>query len=151
MTISHPDRAEELFRGGYNCSQAVAGAFCDVTGMSLGDAVKYSAPFGGGFGRLREVCGAASGGCLVLGALYGAYPPDDAQAKASHYALVREFMNEFKNRAGGSYVCRELLGEGTTPGGTPSPRTDEFYKKRPCPGLVRLSAEILDEIIKNKK
>lgn len=143
--MNHADTAEALFKMKYNCAQAVAGAFCDITKIDADTAFALSSSFGGGFGRNREVCGAVSGACIVLGALYGNYPPDDHDAKTAHYALVREFMEKYKEK-NGSYICRELLG-GAEAGGTPDERTPEFYKKRPCVELVRCAAEILDEMI----
>lgn len=143
---NHADTAEALFKLKYNCAQAVAGAFCDVTGLDSEQAFAVSSSFGGGFGRNREVCGAVSGGCIVLGVLFGKYPPDDHDAKMAHYATVRDFMERFKTRCGGSYICRELLG-GAEKGGMPEERNAEFYKKRPCVELVRTAAEIVDEII----
>lgn len=144
--MNHGALAEELFYKKYSCSQAVVCAFSDQTGMDEETALALSSSFGGGFGRMREVCGTVSGACMVLGILFGNYAPGDNDAKAAHYTLIQDFMARFKERAGGSYICRELLG-GAPAGGIPSERTDEFYKKRPCPKLVRLAAEIVDEIL----
>lgn len=144
--MDHSEYAVELFKRGYNCAQAVAVAFCDVTKMTEEEAAAISSSFGGGFGRMREVCGAVSGGCIVLGHLFGRYTPEDgSEAKAKHYGLIREFMEKFRE-ANGSFICRELTGI-TEPGGHPAPRTEEFYKKRPCSEMVRSAAEILDEMI----
>ena len=63
--------AAELFLKGYNCAQAVAVAFCDVTGLEESFAAKMASSFGGGMGRMREVCGAVSGMLMVAGLLYG--------------------------------------------------------------------------------
>lgn len=139
--------AEKLFREGYNCAQAVFCAFCDETGLSTDEAARIASSFGGGMGRLREVCGAVSGAFLVLGAVRGYSSPGDPEAKKRHYGTVREFARRFQDEFG-SIVCRDLLaGVTTTAGGDPEPRTPEFYKKRPCPALIRRAAEIAEEMI----
>ncbi len=143
----HAERARELFFEGYNCAQAVFCAFCDVTGLDIGAAARMSSSFGGGLGRLREVCGTVSGAALVLGIARGYSDPKDFEAKKRHYALVQEFARRFRE-AHGSIVCRELLaGVGATSGGDPEARTPEYYKKRPCPNLAWQAARILDEML----
>ncbi len=145
--IDHAQRARELFYEGYNCSQAVFCAFCDVTGLDIETAARMAAPFGGGLGRLREVCGTVSGAALALGMLRGYSDPKDRDAKKAHYALVQEFARRFRE-ANGSIVCRELLkGVETAPGPEPEARTPEFYQKRPCPALAACAAGILDEML----
>ena len=145
------DKAEKLFREGYNCAQAVFCAFCDATGLSTDEAARLASPFGGGMGRLREVCGAVSGALLVLGAVEGYSTPGNPEAKKNHYERVREFARRF-SEVNGSIVCRELLaGVGAAVGGDPEPRTEEFYKKRPCPRLIRDAAETVGEMIEETK
>lgn len=141
------DKAFEAFHKGYNCSQSVALAFAPEMGLSEEQALKMAAGFGGGFGRIREVCGAFSGLTLVLGALYGS---DDPAQKTQIYTEVQALAEEYKQRSGGgSIICRELLGL-SKPEGTPvaSPRTAEYYQKRPCAELVRMAADLLAEYIK---
>ena len=142
--MNHADRARELFFEGYNCSQAVFCAFCDLTGLDLGTAARLASSFGGGMGRLREVCGAVSGALLALGMLRGYSDPGDPAQKKAHYANVQEFARRFREK-NGSIVCRELLKNiPTTPGGEPEARTPEFYTRRPCLRLIGEAAEILD-------
>ncbi len=144
---NHAELAKRLFLEGYNCSQAVFCAFCDVTGLEMGAAARMASSFGGGLGRLREVCGTVSGAALVLGMVRGYSDPKDYPAKKAHYALVQEFARRFRE-ANGSIVCRELLrGTGATAGGAPEARTAEYYSKRPCPNLAYSAAEILDEML----
>lgn len=147
---NHRDRATALFQEGYNCAQAVFCAFADVTGLDLETSARLASSFGGGLGRLREVCGAVSGAAMVLGMAEGYADPKDAQAKKDHYARVRDFAARFRE-ANGSIVCRELLAGGdphaAQPGGEPEARTPEFYKKRPCPELVGMAVDILDEML----
>ena len=115
-------------------------------GMTEKQALQLSAGFGGGFGRMREVCGAFSGITLVLGALYGS---DDPAQKTALYTEVQALAAEYKARNGrGSIICRELLGLQAAEGSpVASPRTPEYYKKRPCPELCRMAADILAEYI----
>lgn len=148
----HSDKAEQLFRQGFNCSQSVFGAFSDETGIPAEYAMKMSASFGGGFGRLREVCGAACGMTMVASCLWGYSFPDDYEAKKTTYALEQKLMKEFQD-AMGSYICRDILGElaKEKPGSAPTPRSEEFYTKRPCLRCIRAAAEILDAEIDNRK
>ncbi len=145
--IDHAQRARELFMEGYNCAQAVACAFGDVTGLDVDEAARLSSSFGGGLGRLREVCGTVSGAAIVLGIAKGYSDPKDYEAKKAHYALVQEFARRFREK-NGAIVCRELLsGVGFTTGGAPEARTDDFYKKRPCPDLAACAAGIVEEML----
>lgn len=145
--MTHGERAEQNFRRGYNCAQSVVLAFGDVTGLDDRTAAMLSSSFGGGMGRLREVCGAVSGALTVLGLVQGCADPDDPDAKKAHYHRVQEFAKRFREK-NGSIICRELLSGVQTVGGSdPEQRTESYYKKRPCPALCRCAAEILDEMI----
>ena len=144
--MDHRELAAELFVNGQNCAQAVAVAFCDVTGMEPKLASKMACSFGGGMGRMREVCGAVSGMLLVLGLLYGYDDPGEKdRAKKAHYALVQQLAGKFRER-NGSIVCREIL-KNPPSDPSPTPRTEEFYKKRPCTRMVVCAAELLDQYI----
>ena len=145
--MNHSEFAKQLFTEGYNCSQAVLCAFEDVTGLDRKTAAKLSSSFGGGMGRMREVCGCVSGALMVLGILKGYDDPSDHEAKKEHYLLVQEFARRFRE-VNGSIICRELLaGVSAKPGNEPEERTEAYYKKRPCPELVACAAEILEEMI----
>ena len=148
--MNHENRARELFRAGYNCSQAVLLAFSDVTGLDEKTAVTLSSSFGGGMGRLREVCGAVSGAFMVAGILWGYSDPTDHEAKKEHYALIQRIAQEFKKN-NGSYICRELL---ELPAGPDSPepekRTEAYYHRRSCEDYVGIAARVMDEIIAEK-
>ncbi len=147
--MDHKRLAKDLFVSGCNCAQAVFCAFCDKTGMDFDTAKKLSSSFGGGMGRMREVCGAVSGMFMVAGYLYGYSDTENALAKAEHYSLIRLMAEKFKQETG-SIICRELL-ETCEVGGTPEKRTAEYYKKRPCAELVEICAGIMDEIIAEKE
>ena len=142
----HGQVAEELFREGYNCSQAVLLAFEDMTGLERETAAKIASSFGGGLGRMREVCGAVSGAAMVLGLVRGYFDPKSYEQKKAHYQLIQDFAARFKEK-NGSIICRELLGGVTSPGGIPEQRTPEFYQKRPCASLIRQATRIVDEML----
>lgn len=142
--MDHSARAAELFCKGYNCAQAVTVAFCDVTGLSEEFSARLASSFGGGMGRMREVCGAVSGMLTVAGLLYGYGAPDDA-AKKAHYTLVQALAGQFRDEHG-SIICREIL-KNPPSDPNPTPRTAEFYKTRPCARMVMTAARILDEYI----
>ena len=139
-------KAEQLFLDGYNCAQAVFGAFCEQLGVPFDVAMKLSSSFGGGVGRQREVCGAVSGMCMAAGVLYGYATPETGEAKAEHYCLIRSLCEQFKQE-NGSIICREIL-KNAEVGGTPEARTNAYYAGRPCLKCVHDAARILDAYIK---
>ena len=143
--MDHSILAAELFLEGFNCAQAVAVAFCDVTGMDKTEAARMAAPFGGGMGRMREVCGAVSGMFMVLGSLYG-YDNSDADSKKKElYRQVQALAEQFREE-NGSIICREIL-KNPPSDPNPSPRTAEYYAKRPCARMVMTAAKLMDEFI----
>lgn len=135
-------KAAELFLQGYNCAQAVAVAFCDVTGLTPEVAAQSVSAFGGGMGRMREVCGAVSGMLAVTSILYGYHTPGDDTVKMELYALVQQLAGKFRDEIG-SIICREIL-DNPPSDPNPTPRTAEFYKTRPCARMVLLAAQILE-------
>ena len=138
---------ENYFKQGYNCAQAVALAFENELGLSKDFIAKSISGFGGGFGRMREVCGAVSGMVFVLGAIEGSFDPSDNDSKMLIYQKVQNLMNEFKEK-NGTYICRELLAlpeHNSEP--TPEKRTETYYKKRPCASLVGDACEILENYL----
>lgn len=148
---AYAQKAMELFKEGYNCAQSVFLAFEDKYDCGHAFALKLSSSFGGGMGRLREVCGAVSGMFMVAGVLYGYDSPTDQDAKSAHYVRIQELAKSFSEE-NGSIVCRQLLGLG---GGTDTPipekRTAEYYQKRPCVQLVGMAAAIMEEYIKTQE
>ncbi len=136
------------FLKGYNCSQSIVLAFEDMLPVDEQLISKLASSFGGGMGRLREVCGSVSGMFMIAGLLYGYDGPETGQVKADHYARIQELARRFEEKHG-SIVCREMLGLSVrhdVP--TPEARTAEYYKKRPCAEIIGDAAEILDEYIK---
>ena len=118
-------KAEELFTGGYNCCQAVAAAFADVTGLPTETVFRMSCPFGGGFARTQNICGAVSGMGLIAGLVYG---NDDPKCKLEMYPHIRSLTSKFEDQFG-SIICAELLRS----------------KTKTCKDCVRTAAEILAE------
>ena len=143
--MNHGEKAAELFLSGYNCTQAVVVAFCDVTGLDQAFAARLASPLGGGMGRMREVCGAVSGMLLVLGLLYGYDTPGDDISKKRLYTEVQALAARFREKTG-SIICREIL-KNPSSDPNPTPRTADFYAKRPCTRMVRTAAELMDEFI----
>ena len=144
--MDHGIYAGELFMKGYNCAQSVVVAFSDVTGLEESFSAKLSSSFGGGMGRMREVCGAVSGMLMVLGLLYGYDTPGDDAGKKLQYQAVQALSSQFREQTG-SIICREIL-KNPPSDPNPSPRTAEYYAKRPCARMVLTAAEILDAYIK---
>ena len=143
--MDHPIYAAELFLQGYNCAQAVTVAFSDVTGIDKALSSRLACSFGGGMGRMREVCGAVSGMLMVADVLYGYAEPEEGEIKKAHYTLVQELATKFREETG-SIICREIL-KNPPSDPTPSPRTAEYYRQRPCARMVYLAAQILDDYI----
>ena len=122
------DKAFEYFKEGCNCAQAVFMAYADKYGIDRETAMKISSSFGGGMGRMREVCGAFSGMLLVNGMEMGTADSKNREAKVKNYKIVQELRDEFVKENGALY-CRDLLGA----------------NKRPCVEIVRSAVEILEE------
>ena len=145
-------RAVELFKSGYNCSQSVVVAFADLYGFTEEQALKMSASFGGGIGRMRQTCGAACGMFLLAGLDTGAVDAEDRAGKSHNYEVVQQLAEKFKAE-NGSLICAELLGLSTTATHRDTqaePRTDLYYKKRPCVEMVETAARIFANYLKEK-
>lgn len=145
--MDHAAKARELFQQGYNCSQSVAGAFHEEMGLPLETTMRLASSFGGGMGGLRETCGAVTGMFLVAGMLLGYDSPKDDAAKKAHYARIRRLAAEFE-ACHETTVCRELLK--ALPGKLqrdPLPRTEEYYKVRPCVRFVETAAKLLEQLL----
>ena len=138
-------KAAELFLSGHNCAQAVAVAYCDLTGLTERQAARMASAFGGGMGRMREVCGAVSGMLMVLSQLYGYDDPADDGGKKELYRQVQQLAEKFRAE-NGSIICRELL-KNPPSDPTPSARTESYYASRPCARMVLTAARLLEEFI----
>jgi C_GCAxxG_C_C family probable redox protein len=145
------ERACGYFKSGYNCAQAVVMAFDDVMEQSPEMLARLTAPFGGGMGRMREVCGTVSGMAFLAGAISPAVDPSNLEERKANYALVQHFADAFRQE-NGDIVCRRLLGlepmVERAETAMPSARTEEYYKKRPCVEYVGCAARIVAEYLK---
>ena len=137
------EKAVELFKEGFNCSQSVVAAFADKYGFTREQALRMSASFGGGIGRMRETCGAACGLFMLAGLETGSTEGADSKGKAANYALVQELAEEFKQR-NGALKCADLLGLSNNEPivSIPEQRTNQYYAKRPCVKMVEEAARI---------
>ena len=145
-------RAVEPFKSGYNCSQSVVAAFADLYGFTEEQALRMSASFGGGIGRMRQTCGAACGMFLLAGLDTGAVDAEDRAGKSHNYEVVQQLAEKFKAE-NGSLICAELLGLSTTAAHRDTqaePRTDLYYKKRPCVEMVETAARIFANYLTEK-
>lgn len=141
------DYAVSLFQSGYNCAQSVFAAYADLFGMDRRTALKMSSAMGGGVGRMREICGAVSAMAMLAGLKEGNDDPENEEAKAHIYALVRDMSGKFREKEK-TIICRELLGiEGMEESAKPTVRTAEFYRTRPCGRLIREAAQIIEEFL----
>lgn len=148
------ERARNYFLKGYNCAQAVVMAFDDVMAMEESTLARLAAPFGGGMGRMREVCGTVSGMTMVAGAIAPSSDPSNLEERTKNYALVQHFAEQFRVE-NGDIVCRRLLGlepmVERNETAMPSQRTAEYYKKRPCGEYVACAARIVAEYLAANK
>lgn len=145
------ETAEKYFLEGYNCCQAVLLAFQDVTGLDKETTLKFASGFGGGMGKMREVCGTVSAMTAIAGFISPSVNPGDHDAKTANYALVQDLASRFKEEKG-SIICRELLGkrkEEKLESPEPSHRTPEYYKTRPCAATVGAAARIVAGYLKD--
>lgn len=139
------DKAEALFRQGFNCSQSVVAACADLYGIDSDLALRMGASFGGGIGRMRLTCGAACGMFVLAGLHNGSTTPHDNEGKMKNYQTVQHLADVFREE-NGSLVCAELLGlseKNTSP--RPEERTSAYYQKRPCVEMVRSAVRIYCE------
>ena len=143
--MDHGLKAAELFLSGYNCAQAVAVAFHEELGLTERQAARMASAFGGGMGRMREVCGAVSGMLMVLSQLYGYDTPGDDISKKRLYGEVQALAAGFRAE-NGSIICREIL-KNPPSDPNPTPRTADFYAKRPCARMVMTAARLMEEFL----
>lgn len=154
-------KAIALFREGYNCSQSVFAAYAEDYGMDKELALRLSASFGGGMGRMREVCGAFSGMLMVAGLETGAVEGKDVAGKKANYDMVQKLAAIYREKNGSIY-CKELLGLVKKEGAAdkkeqmfdntmPEKRTEEYYKKRPCLELIGMACDTIDEYLLEKQ
>ena len=150
MEEARIEKAVALFKEGFNCSQSVVAAFADKYGFTQEQALKMSASFGGGIGRMRETCGAACGLFMLAGLETGCTDGANPKGKEANYALVQELAKVFMER-NGALKCSDLLGLSKKEPivSTPEARTEKYYAKRPCVKMVEEAARIWCEYLEN--
>ena len=141
--------AREYFTSGYNCAQSVFLTYAEKYGFDRETALKLSSSFGGGMGRMREVCGAVSTMFMIAGLENGYTENNNDEIKAEHYTRIQNLANEFKKK-NGTIICRELLGVDADDNPIPSKRTSQYYEERPCEQLIADACNIIDEFIVKK-
>ncbi|MBE7712223.1 MAG: C_GCAxxG_C_C family protein [Cyanobacteria bacterium SIG26] len=140
--------ARDNFTNGYNCAQSVFLTYAQKYGFNEEKALKLSSSFGGGMGRLREVCGAVSAMFMIAGLERGYIENNNDETKAQHYELIQKLAQEFKEE-NGSIICRELLGlEEGADSPIPSKRTEQYYQDRPCEEFIASACRIIDKNLK---
>ena len=139
------EKATELFKKGYNCAQSVFCANCDKVGIDFEIGLKLTSSFGGGMGRLREVCGAVTAMFMLIGLKKGYVTFDNDEIKEKHYAKVQELAHKFQKEFG-SIICRELLNLNEQESDAkPSARTDEYYQTRPCEKFIEFASNLIEK------
>ena len=145
--MTRGEQAKHYFTSGHNCAQSVLLAFSDLTGLDQTTAMKISSSFGGGMGKLREVCGAVSAMFMAAGLLYAESEVPTLESKTAHYARIQDLAARFRAETG-SILCRDLLAQVETASGrAPEARTEQYYNARPCGDLCALAANILSQHI----
>lgn len=144
------EQARQLFLQGYNCSQSVLGAYAQEVGLDFETAMALASGMGGGIGRTRSVCGACTGMCMAAGLANGYTSPKAREEKARTYGMIQTLLKRFE-QDNGSTICMVLLGLEKPEGSCQAEqRTEEYYKKRPCPDLVAYAAGILEEYLEKE-
>ena len=149
--MSKAEQARQNFLSGYNCAQSVLCAFEKECGLDHETALKLASGFGGGMARMREVCGTVSGMFMAADLIFGPSDLSDKAAKDAHYARLQKLAAEFRKETG-SIICRVMLGLDKTGPDVPvsEPRTEGYYRKRPCADLCALAAGILENYLKHE-
>lgn len=138
--IDRAKKGVDLFREGYNCCQAVLGAFEDLVNLPKETLLNIGSALGGGFGRTRNLCGAVN----AMGIVYGLIKKvDKKQAYADMKTPIDEFCSIY-----GSVNCKEILkGVPVTAGVVPEERTEKYYATRPCERVVEDAIKIISKLV----
>lgn len=132
--MTREERALANHKKGYNCSQSVACAFCDKTGMSEKELFRVMEGFGLGGGDMQGTCGAVAGAAAVLGLINSTENLENPNTKQNTYKIVRELNAKFREK-NGSTICKELKG------------ADTGKVLRDCGGCIADAANLLAEML----
>lgn len=140
--------AREYFMKGYNCCQSVVVAFKNDLPYSEQFLLNLASPFGAGFSRTRNVCGAVSGMGMIVGLFSNNDSTDIKKEKDDTYALIQNLMSEFTEK-NNTIICKELLKNVKNITLTPvsDDRTEKYYKERPCLKFVEDGVEIVEKYL----
>lgn len=139
--------ARDLFVHGHSCAQSVAAAYAGEMGLPQQTVLRLAGGFGGGLGGMRVTCGATVAMAMVASTLVGYDDPQDMQTKRHLYALIRRMCEQFTAQYE-TLTCRTLLiNAGIAVKNTPSERTPEYYRTRPCVRYVMACAGILADTL----
>lgn len=143
--MTHIEKAQELFKQKYHCSQAVFAAFSEELGLSQKQALKIGGCFGGGMCK-GEVCGACAGALMALGLKYGQCEIDDLEGRAKTNDVAVKFLEEFHSE-NGSYLCKELLGcDLSTKEGKEYAAEHNLFTEF-CPNMVFSATKIAEKLL----
>lgn len=147
--MNRAEIAVNKFKEGYNCAQSVVFAYSEEFNISKNELLKMANGFGGGMGRKQEVCGAITGGIIVLGLIYGRGENEDKSKQKIVYSKVREFIDKFESK-NETINCKKLLDECNlmTPDGQNIFKSKSMIEK--CYNYVEDAVEILEDIIKRE-
>lgn len=130
-------KAFELFNNGYNCTQSIVCAYCDLFGYTMSQGYRMASGFGFGIGGQRFGCGVVSAMVIVAGMKYGDFLPSDMEKKKNLYAKAK-LLNEKFIDLYSTTNCKELMEMLRSKGNNDT---------RPCAGFVLQGCEILEEVL----
>lgn len=101
--------AEDLFRGGFFCSEAVVSSIRSNFELDVPEEViAMASGFPVGIGRSKCLCGAVSGGVMAIGLIFGRTVQKDPQVEQT-LALSKELHDWFKEANGKNALCCRIL------------------------------------------
>ena len=142
--MTNAEIALNHFTSGRNCSQSVLAAFGKETGVDPDTALRIADGFGGGMGRNQNVCGAVTGGIMVLGLLFSKGETGTHAEKDELYVRVRRFMAAFEGEYG-SVTCKTLLNGCNLMSAEGRAQFKESGLREKCADLIMGACSLLQE------
>lgn len=144
--MTHEERANELLKQDYHCSQALFGAFAGDFGLDIKTALKLSTCFGVGM-RQGDVCGCVTASLMILGVAFGFDDPQDRELEVFGNKKTEEFVRLFKEAMGGRYRCKDILHTDVSKPEGMARMRQEGLKFKICPHALAASIEILENML----
>ena len=144
--MTHKEKAIELLKQKYHCSQALLGAFAGDFGLDLKTAFKISTCFGGGM-RQGTTCGCITGGLMVLGLAFGFADPQDKELEAYGNRKTEEYIRSFREKMQGDVNCKDILGKDISIPEDMAVIRKEGLILQKCPRAFLVSIEILEKML----